>query len=170
MSVPRSTIASGWSGPSPVSVEQRVGIGERVERDVRRALRAQSVSRDVERDRVEPRLQAQLGSLLLGHLAERAKGANERVLNDLFGVLAVAGHAQREAIEAALKLIDDRFERSVEGNRAAGRGGRSGWRARAAVRARGRDQAKLLRQERYHRAHAVRNNRSRRLKVSPGWG
>ena len=91
-------------------VQERIRVGERIERDVRRAFGAQPIAGDVERDRIEPGLQAQLASLFEIHLREGAIGTNERVLNDLFGIFPIAGHPQRKAIEAALEVVDDRFE------------------------------------------------------------
>ena len=116
-----STIVSGCGGPSLRLAQDRVGVGERVERDVGRPLAAQTVPRHVQRDRIEPRLKTQVGSLLRRHLAERAIGSHEGVLDDLLGVLAVAGHAEREAVQAALVIVDDPLEvRSTLGAESAG--------------------------------------------------
>jgi hypothetical protein len=61
-------------------------------------------------------LQPQFRPLLFGHLAERPEGAHEGVLDDLLGVFAVAGHAQRKAVKTTLIFVDDALE-TIDGRR-----------------------------------------------------
>ena len=100
--------------------QQGVGVGEGVERDIRGALAAQAVARHVQGDGVEPRLQTQIGSLFGRHFAERPVGTYERVLDDLFGVLTIARHAQGETVEATLVIVHDAFKFSMLGASPAG--------------------------------------------------
>ena len=55
-------------------------------------------------------MQPQLGPLFRRHLAERAEGPNEGVLDDLLGVFPVAGHAQSKTVQTPLEFVDDALE------------------------------------------------------------
>src|SRR5580700_482194 len=98
----------GW--PLMRLAEDRVGVGEGVERDVGGPLAPQAIPRHVQRDRVEPGLKTQVGPLLRRHLSERTIGSHEGVLDDLLGVFAIPGHPERKAVEAALVIVDDPLE------------------------------------------------------------
>ena len=89
-------------------------IGTGVERLVRRALEREPVERDVDGDAIEPGAERRISL----ELAERAIGADERVLRQIARVLVIADEAKADLIDAPPIAFDDEIERvalAVEG-------------------------------------------------------
>jgi hypothetical protein len=84
------------------------GLGHVVERPLL-ALGAQQRETAVAGDRVEPGLELDR----LGRAGEVAVGGDERVLDDVLGLLAGADHVPCEGEDASVVAVEDRLERSV---------------------------------------------------------